>query len=180
MSTSASKRIETAANVSIILVALLGSVVLVKRYLLNTPVQSGQAVQSSVTKPEPGAKIALPDVDWAKNGHTLLIVLSKGCHFCEESAPFYKQIVIEAANRKDLRVIAVFPQGIDDARQYLAEIEVPIKEVRQFSPSFIGVKGTPTLLLVDRAGVIEDVWLGRLKPDMESEVLQKVACQGCG
>ena len=36
------------------------------------------------------------------------------------------------------------------------------------------VRGTPTLLLVDRSGVIEAVWLGKVSRDVEQEIISAV------
>lgn len=39
-----------------------------------------------------GDKVSTPEVGWAKSQRTLLLVLQKGCHFCTESAEFYRSV----------------------------------------------------------------------------------------
>ena len=56
----------------------------------------------------------------------------------------------------------------------LGELNVPLNEVKQTTPGALGVKGTPTLLLVNNKGVVTDAWLGRVLGRMESAVLNRL------
>ena len=161
------KKIEVVANVAIILVALLIGGVFAKRYLLDNRSQPPQKITA-------GTKVPLQDVDWAKNGQTLLLVLQKGCHFCAESAPFYQGLTREMDSSKSTKLIAVLPQEVNVGQQYLADLKVPISEVKKINPDFLGVSGTPTLILVNHAGEVIDSWTGKLTPDKEIEVLKKL------
>ena len=167
------KRIELLANVAIIIVAVLFGVVLVKQLVLN---KNNQPVRPASGPRElaRGDKVSLSEVEWAKNSHTLLLVLQKGCHFCTESAPFYQQLIKQTSARHDLKLVAVLPQPVSDGKQYLKEIGVDIADVRQASPNQISVGGTPTLVLVNNEGVATDVWAWKLAPDTESQVLRKL------
>lgn len=40
-----------------------------------------------VKGPKAGAKVSVPSIKW-DNGTTLMLVLQKGCRYCEESAAF--------------------------------------------------------------------------------------------
>jgi hypothetical protein len=162
------RKIEILANIAILVVAVLLGIVLVKKYLLNSdrPETAPRIVA--------GTKMALPGVDWSRNGQTLVLVLQKGCHFCTESAPFYQRLVKETAERGNVHLVAVLPQEIPEAKQYLEEIKVPIDDVKQASPTTLGVGGTPTLILVNEAGAVVDVWEGRLPVNEESKVLNRL------
>lgn len=161
------RKLEVGANIAIILVALLLGAVLVKRFLLAPSPQPIHEISA-------GTKVALPGVDWSRNGRTLLLVLQKGCHFCSESAPFYQRLVRETNGRPDLAVMAVLPQATDEAKQYLGELNVPVQDVRQAALGSLGVSGTPTLLLVDNQGAVLQAWVGKLPAEQENEVLTKV------
>ena len=161
------KKIEVLANVAIILVALLIGGVFVKKYFLDNRSQPSLKIAA-------GTKVSLEDVDWAKNGQTLLLVLQKGCHFCAESAPFYQGLTREMEDSKSTKLIAVLPQDVNVSQQYLADLKVPISDVKQINPNFLGVSGTPTLILVNNAGEVIDSWTGKLSPDKEMEVLKKL------
>lgn len=164
---SLTRKLEVGANIAIILVALLLGAVLVKRFLLAPTPQPSREISA-------GTKVALPGVDWGKNGRTLLLVLQKGCHFCSESAPFYQRLVRETSGRPGLAVVAVLPQATDEAKQYLGELNVPVQDIRQVSLSSLGVSGTPTLLLVDSQGAVLQAWVGKLPAEQEADVLNKV------
>jgi hypothetical protein len=51
---------------------------------------------------------------------------------------------------------------------------VTVDEVRQDSLDSIGVTGTPTLILVNREGAVDGVWVGKLPPEGETEVLGRL------
>lgn len=169
MSDNILKKTELLANIAIIVVALLLGGVLIKRYLLTSDDAVGD--RNGVSRIAAGTKVSLPEIDWAKSDRTLLLVLSKGCHFCSESAPFYQRLVRDTSGRGDVRLVAVLPQDVNEGRKYLNELAVPINEVRQSTLESLGVGGTPTLILVDNKGAVTDSWVGKLPPDKESEVL---------
>lgn len=185
------KLIEIATNVSIILVALIGATVLVKNYLLRSPAPAFKQIETSnlpggppgqragnnaTAKPGPaeGTQVSLQGVSWGQSNKSVVLALSDQCHFCTESAPFYQKLTTELAQRRDVQVIAVFPQRVGDGKQYLGKLGVPISDVRQAAFDSLGVRGTPTLMIVDRNGKVEQSWVGRLSPDKESEVLARL------
>jgi len=107
--------------------------------------------------------------DIAKDRRTLVLALSTPCHFCTESAPFFQRIRKETA--KDLKMVAVLPQPVNDSHKYLEAEGVQVDDIRQAQVNSIGVTGTPTLLLVDEKGTVADAWQGKLQPDQETAVL---------
>lgn len=165
------KRTELLANVAIVIVALLLSVVLVKRFILDSNQPASPAAANQIA---PGDHISLEGMEWVKSGHTVLLVLQKGCRYCTESAPFYQQLIKETANRNDVKLIALFPHSVTEGKKYLDEIGVSIADIRQVAPDQLKIGGTPTLILVNESGVAVDVWRGKLPPDAESRVLSKL------
>lgn len=159
-------KLEIIANLATIFVSLLLSVVLIRVFLLPPPVPA-----TSRPGPQVGMSIkeSLPGVDWAKNKRTLVLALSTQCHFCTESAPFFQRIQKERA--KDLKLVAVLPQPITESHRYLEGEGVTVDDVKQAQLNSIGVNGTPTLLLVDNAGTVKQVWQGKLQPQQEDGVL---------
>jgi hypothetical protein len=160
-----SRVVEIGSNIAVICAAALLSVVLVKNYLLKPTEPSG---------PKPGIHMNVAGVNWAGNGHTLVLALQKGCHFCSDSAPFYQKLADEFGNRPGVRLVAVLPQSTTEGKQYLDGLKVPIPDVRQAPLSDMSVRGTPTLLLVDGKGVVTDVWVGKQPPEKESAILAKL------
>ena len=166
------KKLELLANVAIIVVALLLGVVLVRRYLL--PGSQAEPATAEPARPQPGTKLPLADVDWSESRRTLVLVLSKTCQFCTESAPFYQRVARERAANENLRLIAVLPQDVEQGREYLNSIGLAVDDIRQAPPPTLGLRGTPALILADDAGGVLDSWVGKLPPDKESEVLGRL------
>jgi len=160
---SLSKQLENLANAAMLVTGILLSVILVKQFLLPKP-QAARTVQ--------GTNVSLAGVDWSKNGKTLVMALSTKCHFCTESAPFFQRVAKAAGGK--VKLLAIFPQPRVEAEDYLAAVGVHVDDVKQAALNSIGVAGTPTLLLVNKAGSVTDVWPGKLSPDKEAEVLRVV------
>lgn len=166
-------RIELLANAAIILVAGLLTVVLVRGLFYRNQPRPMSQIQA-------GTRISVPDTDWAQNDQTLLIILQKGCHYCAESASFYQRLAREVNSRKKTQLVAVMPQAPTESLEYLSGLSVPINNVRQATLGVLQVAGTPTLMMVNREGIVTDVWIGKLSPQKESEVLSKIQCDACG
>ncbi len=183
------RAVEIATNLSIIAVAIVGATVLVKNYLLR-PIAAGVADARQVsapasldnsranrpapTGPAAGTQISVPGINWSDSEETIVLALSNKCHFCTESAPFYQTLSRELADRKNVRVVAVFPQQVDEGKKYLDGLNVPITQVAQATLDSLGVRGTPTLVIVDKSGTVKQSWVGRLTTEREAEVLSRV------
>lgn len=159
-----------AANIAIVIVAvLLCGVLLKNQYATTTTQDFGGSLAGEVT---PQEKINLPEVDWQKGEQTLLLVLSTTCHYCSESTAFYRRLVKERSG--NTRIVAALPQDVDESQGYLKKHGVSVDDVKQINLDSIGVSGTPTLILVNNDGAVKDVWVGKLpKPD-QAEVLRRV------
>lgn len=121
-----------------------------------------------------GRKLALDGVDWSKSQRTLVFALQAGCHFCTESGGFYQRLVQQRTRFGNTRLVAVLPQGADDARKYLDKIGFAADEIRQSPLNVLGVRGTPTLFLVDGNGVVTDAWNGKLSTERENNVIARL------
>lgn len=165
------RTIEVIANVAIICVALSLGGVLFSRTIRS---YRGTVSESAETAPGKEQKIQLPGIDWSRNEQTLVLAISSTCHFCAESAAFYRDI----RARTRVHTVAVLPQSVSEGRNYLSNLGVQVDELLQVPLSSIDVNGTPTLLLVSRDGTVIRRWLGKLPPDLEKEVLLSVGAEG--
>jgi hypothetical protein len=166
-------RTEVIANISIIIVASLLSLVLVKNHLWVSSASSGlDHKASSKDSRLLGKKLSLPDIEWPKSRGTLLLALSSQCRFCTESAEFYQALLKKRT--AELRVIAVMPQDLETSREYLTRLGLYVDEIRQASLVSIGVAGTPTILIVNEQGEVTDAWRGKLRPEGERDVLNRL------
>ena len=166
MQAKSAQKLGIFANVAIILVAILLGYFLIQRFFFQQNPQPDQP-PTEIAK---GTKISLPEMVWDENQKTMLLVLQKGCKFCTESMPFYKSLV-EKTNEKGIKLIAVLPNSREESQQYLKENGVEIREIRQAKLDSVNVRGTPTLLLINGKGEVENSWIGKLPSQKESEVI---------
>ncbi len=173
---SFSNGLQAAANIATIIAACLLSLVLVKNYLVSGPV-----LRTAVRTPTPAIsnasvgndlKAQLPGVDWSGNGETVLLALSTHCHFCTESAPFFRQLSQESGTK--FKIVAVLPESATEAQNYLEREGIHVDKLKQMPLDRLGIAGTPTMLLVDHAGRVAQTWLGKLPPDQQAEALKTI------
>jgi hypothetical protein len=167
------KPVAVALKFAFLLAAVVGAAIVASLFVPHAPKASPVSqipprVDTSVPK---GTKVKIQDVDWRLAPQTIVIVISKGCEFCEEGAPAYAEVLKKLSGRKDLNVVAALPQDVEDGKDYVSEIGLDIPMVRQVQLSAIGVKATPTLLIVDSTGGVTDSWVGTLSEKREAEVL---------
>lgn len=178
--------VEIATNLSIILVALIGATVLVKNYLLRSPAPIPTGGPRAAENRNPGGNRELPSgpaegtqltvagINWSDSEETVVLALSDKCKYCTDSAPFYKQLAAETSKRKGVRVVAVFPQEESAGKKYLTDLGINVAVVKQATLDSIGVRGTPTLLIVDNAGKVKQSWVGRLNEERETQVFSRL------
>jgi hypothetical protein len=157
------RKLELAAYAVIGITALGISIWLARPAPTNTAIPSRKPIEA-------GVELGMPS-EWSSQGNTLVLALQRGCHFCAESAPFYKRLGALAGNSKKLHFTAVLPQPVTQSKQYLASLGLEFGDVRQASLGTLRIPGTPTLLLVDSQGVVKNVWVGRLTAAGETQVL---------
>lgn len=162
------RRLEVVANLAIVFVAFTLGAILIKDFLVVQPKPQAPPVANR-GKDFVGTSLTELPIKWDANQQTLVMALSSSCHFCTESAPFYKRL---AQNKGQTRMVAVLPQPLEGGRQYLEGLGVSVDEIRQFPLNKVGVSGTPTLLLVDSAGVVKKSWIGKLPSEEEVAVLE--------
>lgn len=158
-------KFEFAANLATILIAVLVLGFIGRSYFSSTRHAGSQI---SV-----GAKLNLNSENWGQNGRTIVLAMSTSCHFCTESADFYRRLV-QACEARHVRMVAILPQSVSEGNDYLQKLNIRVDEVRQAALREFQIQGTPTVLLVDSRGAVQDVWVGKLPPEKEVEVLKKM------
>ena len=156
--------LETATNIAILCVCLLLLATAINRFWLHhdTP--------AAVPTLEKGTHFPIANADWKGASRTLVFVLSTQCHFCSESAEFYRRLTSGLVSR-DVRMVAFLPQPVEEGRQYLSKLGIANVQVRTADLTDLKISGTPTLVLVDNNGVVRNTWTGKLPPSRESEVI---------
>jgi len=159
------KRLEGVANIAVIVAAFVFVAVVVRSEFTKR----GTAPPSDLI----GRRIELPGIQFPKSNKSLVIVVSTVCHFCKESLPFYRDLSIQLRGKMD--VIAVLPEPQPEAQAFIREADISAAQTVSASLNSIGVSGTPTLLLLDKDGTVERVWLGKLDAKRRQEVLSVVS-----
>jgi len=162
---------EIGSNIAIVSLAMLLGYVLLSRYIIDSPSPPPREAAENI---QPRAKLPQIDTGWDKSENNFLLILSTTCKYCTESLPFYKKLG-NSKSSGEARLIAAFSQDRDEAAEYLASAQVAVDEIIQTAPDYFNVRGTPTLLLVDRDGIVKAVWEGKLAADEENEVLARLA-----
>jgi hypothetical protein len=161
--------LERLSTVAVIAVALFVLFVYGDSYLHR----SSKAV-SKVEVPR-GRVLALPGVQWQSAQAFVVIALSTHCVYCERSAPFYQKLTeIIRQGGGNIETVAVFAQPAADAQAFLSTHSVRMDRVVTVPLSTLGVHATPTVLLVDRSGIVRDGWVGSLNSETQTAVLAAV------
>jgi len=158
------KKIEVATNIAIIVTA----VVIVASFVRNHQAKNYEPKTIAA-----GEKLGLPAVNWRASNKSVVLALSTNCHFCNESADFYKKLVNEC-KRRGVQTVAVLPQPVSESTTHLQSLGISVDQVTQAVLPQIHVNGTPTLLLVDSSGTVNQVWVGKLPSMRENEVFAKL------
>jgi len=160
-----SKKLEMGANVAIIIVALAVVAMLVKNYWAS-PAEPHHSITT-------GSKFGLKVDDGRSNPKTVVLALSTNCHYCTESAEFYRKLSLQC-HQQHIPIIAVLPQDVTASRSYLTDEGVIVDEIRQVPLADLRVDGTPTLVIIDSSGVVKKVWVGKLPSNKEKEVIDQI------
>jgi hypothetical protein len=156
------KRLETIANISVIIAAVV-LVVFLGRQEFQRHTESTKPAKALV-----GQTVTLPGVQFGQPGKTLVLAISTNCHFCRDSEPFYKDLVARSQGR--VKIVAVLPQSMEVAAPYVRDSIAPSVQVVSSQLDAMGVSGTPTLLLVDSKGKVEQAWVGKLDDKGQQQV----------
>jgi len=161
------ERLEMAANIVVIVLAcIIGGYFVKERLAPDTPLllKAGDHLPS------------LSGYDWKAHNRTLVLVLKKGCRFCEDSMPFYRKLAeLEKYDRIDAHLVAVFPDDAATVQQVVQSEQLPVESVPNIPLNQLKVQGTPTLTLVDRRGQALKVWMGELAASGEADVLSAIS-----
>lgn len=157
-------KIETMTNIVVIVLAVVvGSVFLRDRF--SSPASQPDSIKV-------GDKLAnVKGWNWAAHDQTLVLGIKKGCHFCEDSAPFYQRLAAQP-QQGGLTIVAMFPDNADEVKEVVQSEALRIPALAGVQLESLKISATPTLLLVDKNGTVEKAWIGMLSPRQELEVMK--------
>jgi hypothetical protein len=163
------KILEAASYVALLVVCSLGAVRLWQYHPRTT-----DAISHSRPAAAPAAISGRLPVDLTTRKKWIVLVLSTQCHYCRESLPFHRDLLKMAQRPGEVGLVAVFPQTHGEVERYEAANNFFPQTVSGVALGRLEVRGTPTLLLVDRAGKVLKYWEGMVQDDKQAEVRAEV------
>ena len=160
------KKLDAVTNVTFLVVALLIGAALIQKQFTRP-----------IIPPKPelvkvGDAVDIPNIDWSSNRSTLVLAIHSKCSFCVDSAPFYRRLLATA--NAPSRVSVVMPEPVVEGsagRDFLKNLTSQPQNAHQVDFRRAKIRGTPTILLVDRDGRVRRIWSGKLSEDGERDVL---------
>lgn len=155
--------LETVSNILVIVGFIVVGVIFYRAYASDPRLRIGDHLPQ------------LTEYAWSSHQHSLLIVVRDGCHYCQESMPFYRKLVrLRDDGHTPVDIVAISPDSRDVATKDLAKNEVDIPVIAPLDLSSLKVSGTPALILVDHSGAVEKCWIGKLDEIGENDVIASV------
>lgn len=171
-----SSKLDTAANIAIIALVLVVGAVLVKNHFL-TPAPAappGQADRVAALVGQSSEQLA--ELVSAHDAERMLVLaVAPGCHFCTESMPFYKRLIEERDEQgAPVAVVAAVADAslVEGEQQVMSETGVSPDGLVTLDFPSLGITGTPTVLLVDRNGEVQEAWIGQQQAPGEDAVIE--------
>jgi hypothetical protein len=162
-------RLETATHVFLIVLCCLAGGLLIEQRFFSD--------KDSALPDGPdlvGREIHLPGADWRAAPVSVLLQISSTCHFCNESMPFYRQLLAaRQASAAKVPVIVASADAVAVIAQHLADEQVSVDKVlHSRMEGFAPV--TPTVYIVDSKGMVKRAFVGELDSSGQKELLSIV------
>jgi hypothetical protein len=142
------------------------------------PVGSGQVQRASETmaRPlEPGTKLgSINGMDFQKAPVTVALVLQSQCPYCAASVPFYRRLV-EMKKSTAFQLVVASLESTSTTTAYLKDKGLEVDAVSSLKPGEMSTPGTPTLIVIDRKGIVLDSWIGQLGMSQEQAVVSRIS-----
>lgn len=142
----------------------------------------GPPIQAPTQAWRTGVKApVVPGLDYSGSDRTLVLFLSTDCIHCQHATPFFKSLAGKLAGVSPTasRMVAVYPQSAVRIRQSEGEA-LPFETKSDVDLGELGVRSTPTMLLVGRNGAVIKSWLGAPKGEVEREISASLLSQNLG
>lgn len=165
--------LEKVTSVLVLLAALGVSTFFLVNYYQRQSVarvELGSGMRTGETLP------VIEGVSYHQANRTLLIVMNTDSQHCIDSVAFYNRL-LDAQRRVEspVSIFALFPNPEQDVKRFINESKLQSFTVSGADVAKLKLTATPALVLVDREGRVEDFWSGKLTPETEQEVLDRIA-----
>lgn len=159
-------KLETVTHVFVIGLCCLAGGLLIEQRFFSSP--SDESVPGRGLL---GREVRLPGADWQAAPFSVLLQLSSTCDFCNESIPFYKQLMAaRQAQAVRVPVIVVSGDAVAVMRKHLEDEQLMVDKVLHSRLESLGMV-TPTIYIVDSKGFVKRVFVGELDSSGQKELL---------
>jgi hypothetical protein len=153
-------RIEKATHLCLITLCLVSVALLLERRLRPAPARPKQPVSAEAFT---GKHLDVPGLHWISSPLHAVLFLNTQCHFCEMSAPLYRELAdLRRAHPGNLTLSVLSVEHLDVMKAFLAKESIPVDGVYRVNSEAYGLRNTPTLLIVDAHGTIQRAFIGVL------------------
>lgn len=118
-----------------------------------------------------GNTLEIRSVDWKNADQWVVLFLQTGCNYSDLSKPMYEKIAEKFYEDADRKLLIISPEKDSLFEKYIESFNVPGAGFVKTSFSKLGIDATPTMLLVDNTGVVQEVFKGKLPFKREMELL---------
>ena len=162
--------LEVGTNVAVLLVALL---VLGNFAWVHFAEKPALGIQAGLRKGD--AFPIIPGVAYDKSSQTLVLAMSSKCEHCNESIPFFRQLLEANLEKSDgTRIVAVFPERPEEVWRYISEQQLSVNTIPGINFKALNLPGTPSAVLISNEGKVLNFWIGKPSKDAEKEMLDSV------
>jgi hypothetical protein len=147
----------------------------VKTLVVSKPANASAA--RAAKAPPLGGKFSLAGIDWSRSSVTVLLAVSRNCPYCSSSVPFYRRL-FDAASSTGVPIVLLTQDGeIEKTREYFETLNLRASDLHQVSLGELGIRATPTMLMVDSSGTVRRAWAGILRNAEESDAIALVSAR---
>jgi hypothetical protein len=126
-----------------------------------------------------GQRMAFDEVDFSRHDRTIVVVVSTRCRFCAANMDFYRTLAeSEPVQAQRIGLVVAGWESSTALERYLHDHGVTVDRFARIPAS--RVQGTPTLLIVDRQGVIELARVGELARRAQEAIVAALVAESAG
>jgi hypothetical protein len=124
-----------------------------------------------------GSSLILPGVEWNKAERHVVVRLLTTCPACNSNKGFYSELSRRIREvHRDIRLIVVTSEDSAVVRPWFESANILYDQnVMIERPSESGFVVVPTVLFVDKTGVVSDVFVGRVDSEAETLLLARLS-----
>lgn len=117
-----------------------------------------------------GQAVTIASYSWREAPKTVLLAVSVTCPYCTDSAAFYRALLANS-NPDRYRVVVTAAEPEEQVEAYLKSLALSgTFDIRTVAFRELGVRVVPTVVVVDRNGLVQGIWHGKLSAPQEDEV----------